>query len=228
MDIELLKNLKARYDRGEVAVVQGVGYPNPDLSHFSSMAYWMYGKSGTGTPSTGWIGRWLDGLSGDELFRAATVGQGLPLHLIGDSKRGIAIPYWGLGFGGGSSEYDLRMYNALREYAAPAGRGPWHDAIAGTVKGVVDVGQQVSPVFSRDLPASDLEKKMTVVSRVKAVKASNVAPTLNKSKFTGASSFSKSTVKLKGIFAAPPNPNVRPKSYEGEVVMENMEMGRQL
>jgi len=158
--------LKTLYDRGEVAVVQGVGYPNPDLSHFSSMAYWMYGKSGNGTPSTGWIGRWLDGLAGDELFRAASVGQGLPLHLIGDSKRGIAIPYWGLGFGGGTSEYDLRMYDALREYATPAGRGPWHDTIAGTVKGVVDVGQQVSPVFSRDLPASDLEKKMTVVARL--------------------------------------------------------------
>ncbi|HTH06381.1 MAG TPA: twin-arginine translocation signal domain-containing protein, partial [Ilumatobacteraceae bacterium] len=33
-----LSFLKWLYDRGEVAVVQGVGYPNPDLSHFTSMA----------------------------------------------------------------------------------------------------------------------------------------------------------------------------------------------
>ena len=39
-----------------------------------------------GATATGWIGRWLDGLAGDELFRAASVGQGLPLHLIGDSS----------------------------------------------------------------------------------------------------------------------------------------------
>jgi len=162
-----LPYLKSLYDRGEVAVVQGVGYPNPDLSHFSSMAYWMYGKAGNGTPSTGWLGRWLDGLAGDELFRAASVGQGLPLHLIGDNKRGISIPYWGLGFGGGTDEYDQRMYTAMREYSsAPSGRGPWHDSIANTVKGVIDVGQQVSPVFSRNLPDSDLEKKMTVVARL--------------------------------------------------------------
>lgn len=51
---------------------------------------------------------------------------------------------------------------------------------------------------------------------------------MNKSKFTGASTFSKSAVKLKGIFAAPPNPNIRAKSYEGEVVTENLELSRQL
>jgi hypothetical protein len=56
-----------------------------------------------------------------------------------------------------------------------------------------------------------------VVSRVKA---SNVINTLNKSKFTGGSTFSKSGVK--GIFAAPPNPNVRAKSYEGELVLQNL------
>ncbi len=162
-----LPYVKSLYDRGEVAVIQGVGYPNPDLSHFTSMALWMYGKAGNGLPNNGWIGRWLDGLSGSDLFRAATVGQGLPLHLIGDVKRGTAIPQWGVGFGGGSDQHDLWMYNAMREFAAtPAGRGPWHDAIAGTMEGVIDVGQQVGPVFDRPLPTSDLEKKMTVVARL--------------------------------------------------------------
>lgn len=47
---------------------------------------------------------------------------------------------------------------------------------------------------------------------------------LNKSKFTGASTFSKSAVRLKGIFAAPPNPNVREKAYEGESVGEDSEL----
>ncbi|MDO8363848.1 MAG: DUF1501 domain-containing protein [Actinomycetota bacterium] len=162
-----LPYLKTLYDRGEVAVVQGVGYENPDLSHFTSMALWMYGKAGNGMPSTGWIGRWLDGMGGSELFRAATVGQGLPLHLIGDVQRGTAIPQWGVGFGGGLDEHDLWMYDAMRDFSAtPAGRGPWHDAIASTMKGVIDVGQQVGPVFSRALPEGDLEKKMTVVARL--------------------------------------------------------------
>ena len=52
---------KSLYDAGQVAIVQGVGYPNPDLSHFTSMAIWMNGRFGNLAPTSGWIGRWLDG-----------------------------------------------------------------------------------------------------------------------------------------------------------------------
>src|SRR6478752_3061755 len=56
--------LKARFDQGDVAVVQGVGYANPDLSHFSSMGIWMNGWAGGAQHggATGWNGRFLDGL----------------------------------------------------------------------------------------------------------------------------------------------------------------------
>jgi len=166
-----LPYLKSLYDAGQVAVMQGVGYANPDLSHFTSMATWMYGKAGNGVPNSGWVGRWLDGLSGDDPFRAATVGQGLPLHLVGVNKRGIAIPQWGVGFGGDPNDNDHRqqqwMYTGMRNFAsASAGRGQWHDSIATTVKGVIDVGQQVAPVFVDALPDDDLAKKMTVVARL--------------------------------------------------------------
>lgn len=159
--------VKWLYDRGEVAIVQGVGYPNPDLSHFTSMAIWMQGKAGTGASSNGWIGRWLDGLGGNSLFGAASIGQGLPLHLIGQVRRGISIPQWGIDFGGGSDPHDLRMYNAVRQFAAqPAGRGLWHDQLAGTAKGLIDLGQEVGPVFARSLSGSSIVKKMTVAARL--------------------------------------------------------------
>lgn len=166
-----LPYLKSLYDAGQVAIMQGVGYPNPDLSHFTSMALWMYGRAGNGVPNSGWVGRWLDGLNGDDPFRAATVGQGLPLHLIGVNKRGIAIPQWGVGFGGDPNDNEHRqqqwMYEGMRNFAsASAGRGPWHDTIATTVKGVIDVGQQVAPVFVDALPDNDLAKKLTVVARL--------------------------------------------------------------
>src|ERR671923_580593 len=35
-----LKGLKASWDAGQLAIVQGVGYPNPNLSHFASMSIW--------------------------------------------------------------------------------------------------------------------------------------------------------------------------------------------
>ena len=56
--------MKTRYDQGNVAVVQGVGYRPADLSHFTSMGIWMNGWGGGSQPGgpTGWIGRYLDGL----------------------------------------------------------------------------------------------------------------------------------------------------------------------
>src|SRR5215213_10553116 len=54
-----LPRLKARYDAGGVAVVQGVGYPNPNRSHFRAMDIWQ-----TAVPDrieqTGWLGRYLE------------------------------------------------------------------------------------------------------------------------------------------------------------------------
>src|SRR5207302_3555479 len=54
-----LKTVHDLYGRGQVAIVQGVGYDDPNLSHFESMDVWQ-----TGSPqqrfSTGWLGRWLD------------------------------------------------------------------------------------------------------------------------------------------------------------------------
>lgn len=162
-----LSFVKSLYDKGEVAVVQGVGYPNPDLSHFTSMALWMAGKLDSYTPSTGWIGRWLDGLSTDELMRAATIGTGLPLHLVGRTRRGVSVSPWGAGFGGGTDVHDTWMYDAVRKYSTTsAARGVWHDMAAATTRNVLDVSRDAAPVYARTLPTGDLEKKLTMAARL--------------------------------------------------------------
>jgi uncharacterized protein (DUF1501 family) len=57
-----LQQLKARYDRGQVAVVQGVGYPNPNRSHFRAMDIWQTAAPERIEP-TGWLGRFLQSCS---------------------------------------------------------------------------------------------------------------------------------------------------------------------
>ncbi len=49
---------KELYDDGMLAVVQGVGYPNPDRSHFKSMDIWQ--TADTTATGDGWIGRYFD------------------------------------------------------------------------------------------------------------------------------------------------------------------------
>ena len=90
-----LPALKQFWDAGQLAIVEGVGYLQQNLSHFSSMAYWMAGRPpGAGVPNTGWLGRWLDGYTdgNPDLFAAAEVGNSVPLYLIGSAARGTGVP----------------------------------------------------------------------------------------------------------------------------------------
>ncbi|MGA2395427.1 MAG: DUF1501 domain-containing protein [Candidatus Lustribacter sp.] len=81
----VLAPFKKMYDAGQVAIVQGVGYPNPDYSHFRSTAIWE-----TAAPdkylSTGWLGRYLDAanLPAANLFNAIAVSDVLPEVLVAD------------------------------------------------------------------------------------------------------------------------------------------------
>lgn len=55
-----LNHLMHLYDAGELAIVQGVGYPNPDRSHFRSMEIWHTASDADEYLSAGWIGRYFD------------------------------------------------------------------------------------------------------------------------------------------------------------------------
>lgn len=78
-----MQSFKALYDKGMVAVVQGVGYPNADHSHFRSSEIWQ-----TAAPEryehTGWLGRYLDeaDLPENNLFKGVAVSQVLPEVMV--------------------------------------------------------------------------------------------------------------------------------------------------
>lgn len=85
-----LKGLAKLWAEHRLAIVQGVGYPRPDRSHFRSMDIWQ-----TASPErpvhTGWLGRWLDATGTDPL-RAVAIGATLPLLLAGEKVAGAAVP----------------------------------------------------------------------------------------------------------------------------------------
>lgn len=78
-----LRSLKAMYDKGMVAIVQGAGYPQPDHSHFRSTQIWQTAAPET-YEHTGWLGRYLDTaqLPRQNLFNAVAVAPVLPEALI--------------------------------------------------------------------------------------------------------------------------------------------------
>jgi uncharacterized protein (DUF1501 family) len=75
------------WDQGKLAVVQGVGYPNPDRSHFTSTDVWETGSTSK-HEHRGWIGRYFDCACGGADPPVPTAAVALtgttPLTLQGD------------------------------------------------------------------------------------------------------------------------------------------------
>jgi uncharacterized protein (DUF1501 family) len=73
-----LGKLKTLYDQGKMAVIQGVGYPNPNRSHFRSMDIWHSAQPETFERS-GWLGRYVSACqcAQDNALPAISVGDQL-------------------------------------------------------------------------------------------------------------------------------------------------------
>jgi uncharacterized protein (DUF1501 family) len=85
-----LSLLKQFYDSGEMAIVNNVGYPNPDRSHFRSMDIWQTASSSKEFLHTGWLGRFLDNEC-KNAYEGIEVDNYLSLALKGKKLNGLAI-----------------------------------------------------------------------------------------------------------------------------------------
>jgi len=133
-----LKGLNELYKQGRVALVQGVGYPNPNRSHFEATQIWE-----TASPDRpqqyGWLGRYLDRrFSGTakpaSLFAAVSLGDTLPAALVASH---VEVPAIGA--------LNAFSYNTGRDLAskqsagvlydgAKAGQSPYLSMIAQTAR----------------------------------------------------------------------------------------------
>ena len=84
-----MKGLAQLWNQRRLAVVRGVGYPQPDHSHFRSMDIWQTASPAEPVP-TGWIGRWLDA-TGDDPLRAVNIGPVLPPLAVGEKFTAAAL-----------------------------------------------------------------------------------------------------------------------------------------
>jgi uncharacterized protein (DUF1501 family) len=77
--------IKKLYDEGKVAIIQGIGYPNPSRSHFRSMDIWHTCEP-TKVGDEGWVGRALRDIDPkkDNVLTGVNFGRGLP--------RALAVP----------------------------------------------------------------------------------------------------------------------------------------
>jgi uncharacterized protein (DUF1501 family) len=133
-----LKGLNELYAGGHVAVVQGVGYPNPNRSHFEATQIWE-----TASPDRpqqyGWLGRYLDrrfanGAKPSSLFEAVSLGDVLPAALVASH---VEVPAIGaLGAFGYNTDRDLasKQSAGVLYDGAKAGQSPYLSMIANTAR----------------------------------------------------------------------------------------------
>ena len=96
-----LASIKSLYDQNQVAIINGVGYPDPNRSHFRSIDIWATGES-QGIGESGWLGRAMRELDpkAENPIIGVNFGKGLPRAL---SLRGVPV----------ASVSDLENYGLL-------------------------------------------------------------------------------------------------------------------
>ncbi|GAC1532114.1 MAG: DUF1501 domain-containing protein [Vulcanimicrobiaceae bacterium] len=158
-----LDGLDDLYRDGRVAIVQGVGYPNPNRSHFEATQIWE-----TASPdrpvSSGWLGRYLDRTvepvpatapaptSGDRLFPAVALGETIPTALVAqhvDVPAIGAINAYGLA---GKDVASRRTAGVLYDGAKP-GQSPYLAMIETTARHAMHGGDYLRTKIASYVPA---------------------------------------------------------------------------
>jgi uncharacterized protein (DUF1501 family) len=88
-----LTGFKELYDDGSLGILNNVGYPNPDRSHFRSMDIWHTASNSNEYLTTGWLGRYLDAQCNgcDKPTQAIEIDDVLSLSMKGEHIKGIAV-----------------------------------------------------------------------------------------------------------------------------------------
>lgn len=87
-----LVGIKSLHDEGHLAIVQGVGYPNPNRSHFRSTEIWHTASDSSVTEKYGWMGRYFDSCcKGEDPAIGVSIGGQPPQAFAAPEPRGITF-----------------------------------------------------------------------------------------------------------------------------------------
>ncbi len=144
-----MTGFKTFWDSKQLAIVRGVGYPNPDRSHFSSMASW---HSASRTPiKTGWVGRWLE-TQPENPFLAISLGSTMPPLFQGEKRSGTVLPLSGLRTPSGMLAKDYANTSKKTKLD-----GQLSATAARSMRDLFTVADIVSPILKNPAPpAADL------------------------------------------------------------------------
>ena len=87
-----LSGFKALYDAGSLSIIQGIGYPNPNRSHFRSTEIWQTASDSNQTAKYGWLGRYFDNAcAGCDPTVGVSIGQQTPQAFASAHPTGVSL-----------------------------------------------------------------------------------------------------------------------------------------
>lgn len=154
-----LKPLTSLLEAGQLALVPGVGYPNPNRSHFESMAIWHTARfDPEERHGYGWLGRTLDPQAGTSY----AIGTAVPGALRGRRSAAVALQR--------AEEMLLAEARILQPDPRP---DPANDLLAFVQRQASDANQaaqQLSAVTGSDnagpFPATELANRLRLIARM--------------------------------------------------------------
>lgn len=162
------------WDNGELCIINSVGYPNPNRSHFRSMDIWQTASDENQYLQTGWMGRWLDSQCKNNschAYDAVEIDEALSLALKGENVKGLSFTDYNKYFNIASTPY-------LKKLAAANGTPSHNDTPAEYLqKTFVDAIQSADIIHDKTkkytsfaaYPQHALAKKLkTVADLIKA------------------------------------------------------------
>jgi len=171
--------MKELYDAGSLGIVQGVGYPNPDRSHFRSMDIWNSARPNDEQfRGTGWLGRALDETEEEHAGRLAALAVGtnrLPRALLGHKVNVPmlrSIDAFKLNSGGGPAADRERRRELIEKIAAEsAAENSTLDFLRKTTSTAADTAKRLEALDDQyqtkaGYPANSLGQKLKTVAQL--------------------------------------------------------------
>jgi uncharacterized protein (DUF1501 family) len=152
-----MPSINALYGQNNVAVVLGTSYPNPSLSHFSSMAIWQ-AASLSADVTSGWIGRWLDRQPHNP-FNAIGIGSTLPPSMVGEKSVASMVDVGGIGLPWGPVASILP-----RMGVASSSDGALAAAAATSISDLYSTAKALGPLVSTSPTGSSMSEQLSIVS----------------------------------------------------------------
>lgn len=153
-----------------LAIVEGIGAPDNDLSHFAMQRRWWQGDpEGKDSFRTGFLGRCCDALAGDEPITGASLGQGSAPSLTAEKAATLALPELESMQGLFSDEPPARGVRA--GWTALAGGGASGEYGEFTIAGIGGALELLEllrdiPETSVEYPGTDLGGRLALASRL--------------------------------------------------------------